>query len=77
MTRRNPDRIPALVPVPVEAEDFDASMAEFAHRAAATPGLSAHVRRLRNRNQDISRWLVLAVFVGAVVALVMVRYAVR
>jgi hypothetical protein len=32
---------------------------------------------LRNRNQGISRWLVFAIFLGAVVALAMVQFAVR
>jgi hypothetical protein len=52
-------------------------MEEYARQASTTPGLSAHVRQLRNRNQGISRWLVLAIFAGAVVALAMVQFAVR
>ena len=70
-------KAPVLVPETTETAAFDASMEDYAHRAGATPGLSAHVRQLRNRNQGISRWLVLAIFVGAVVALAMVQFAVR
>jgi hypothetical protein len=77
MTHKHPDRVSAQVTEPAETEAFDAAPEEYARRAAATPGLSAHVRQLRNRNQGISRWLVLALFAGAVVALAMVQFAVR
>jgi len=70
-------RAPVLVPETSETAAFDASMEDDARRAGATPGLPAHVRQLRNRNQGISRWLVFAIFLGAVVALAMVQFAVR
>jgi hypothetical protein len=71
------NRVPVFVRETAEAAAFDASMEEYASRFSATPGLSAHVRQLRNRNRGISRWLVLAIFVGAVVAFAMVQFAVR
>jgi hypothetical protein len=71
------NRVPVVVPETAETAAFDASMEEYAREVSATPGLSAHVRQLRNRNKGISRWLVLAIFVGAVVALAMVQFAVR
>jgi len=40
-------------------------------------GLSSHVGKLRRRNKGFSRWLALAVFTGAVVALVFVRFFIR
>jgi uncharacterized membrane protein YhaH (DUF805 family) len=69
------NRLPVLVPETAETAAFDTSMEEYASTFSATPGLSAHVRQLRNRG--ISRWLVLAIFVGAVVALAMVQFVVR
>ncbi len=39
---------------------------------AGDKGLSAHMRRLRRRHRGISRWLALAVIVGAAVALAFV-----
>jgi hypothetical protein len=77
MRHKNVDRVPELVPERVEMADFDATLLEYARQLPATPGLSAHVRQLRNRSQNISRWLVLAIFAGVVVALAMVQYAVR
>ena len=77
MTRNHPDRVSAQVTEPEETEEFDAALEEYARRAATTPGLSGHVRQLRNRNQGISRWLVLAIFAGAVVALATIQFAVR
>ena len=77
MTCNHPDRVSAQVTEPEETGAFDAALEEYARRAAATPGLSAHVRQLRNRKQGISRWLVLAIFAGAVVALAMVQFAVH
>lgn len=62
---------------PAATQEFDATVEGYARRTDAMPGLSARVRQLRNRNQGISRWLVLAIFAGAVVALVMVQFAVR
>lgn len=46
-------------------------------RAAAARGLSSHVRKLRKRNQGISRWLALAVLAGSAVALAMVQFAIH
>lgn len=40
-------------------------------------GLSWHVSKLRRQNKGVSRWLALAVFVGAVVALAFVRFFIR
>lgn len=70
-------RASVFVPETAETAAFDASMEDDARRAGATPGLSAHVQQSRNRNQGISRWLVFAIFLGAVVALAMVQFAVR
>ena len=70
-------RAPVFVPETAETAAFDASMEDDARRAGATPGLSAHVQQSRNRNLGISRWLVFAIFLGAVVALAMVQFAVR
>jgi type VI protein secretion system component VasF len=70
-------RASVFVPETAETAAFDASMEDDARRAGATPGLSAHVQQSRNRNLGISRWLVFAIFLGAVVALAMVQFAVR
>jgi hypothetical protein len=77
MTRQKRNRVSAFVAEPAETAEFDFTLEEYARRASATPGLSAHVRQLRNRNQGISRWLVLAIFAGAAVALALVQFAVR
>jgi hypothetical protein len=77
MTRHKFNRLPEFMAEPADTAEFDGTMEEYAQRADATPGLSGHVRQLRNRNQGISRWLVLAIFAGAVVALAMVQFAVR
>jgi hypothetical protein len=77
MKRHNPDRVSELPAEPAVTTGWDAVLEKFAHRIPAAPGLSAHVRQLRNRNQGISRWLVLAIFAGAVVALVMVQFAIH
>jgi len=77
MTQQKLNRVSEFVAESAETAVFDAAMEEYARRIPATPGLSAHVRQLRSRNKGISRWLVLAVFVGAVVALAMVQFAVR
>lgn len=39
--------------------------------------LSLHMRELRRRSDSAPRWLVLAVFMGAVVALAFVRFLAR
>jgi hypothetical protein len=70
-------QVSEVVTEPAEIAGFDADRDKSAHRIAAEPGLSAHVRQLRNRNRGISRWLVLAIFAGAVVALMMVQYAIH
>ncbi len=62
---------------PSEISEFDAYQEKSARRISGALGLSAHVRQLRNRNQGISRWLVLAIFAGAVVALMMVQFAIH
>jgi hypothetical protein len=77
MNRHNPDRVSELVTEPAEVAEFDANREKSARRISAEPGLSAHVRQLRNRNQGISHWLVLAIFAGAVVALMMVQFAIH
>jgi hypothetical protein len=77
MTRQKYNRVTEFVAEPADTTESDGTMEEYAHRADATTGLSGHVRQLRNRNQGISRWLVLAIFAGAVVALAMVQFAVR
>jgi hypothetical protein len=45
--------------------------------AIAGRSLSSHVRRLSKKNQGISRWLVLAILCGAIVAFAMIQVAVR
>jgi hypothetical protein len=77
MTRQNFNRVTDLVTEPADTAEFDGTTEEYAQRADATPELSGHVRQPRNRNQGISRWLVLAIFAGAVAALAMVQFAVR
>ena len=77
MTRQKFNRVTEIVAEPADTVEFDSTMEACARRADTMPGLSAHVRQLRNRNQGISRWLVLAIFAGAVVALAMVQFAVR
>ena len=77
MTGQKFNRVAEFVAEPAEMAEFDGPMEAYAQRAHATPGLSGHVRQLRNRNQGISNWLVLAIFAGAVVALAMVQFAVR
>lgn len=39
--------------------------------------LLAHMRRINKRNQGISRWLAVAVFVGAIVAFLFVSFLAR
>jgi hypothetical protein len=46
-------------------------------RRAAIQGLSGHVRQMQRRNEGISRWLLLAVLGGAIVAFAMVQLAIR
>jgi hypothetical protein len=77
MKRRNPDRVAGLVTEPAEIEGFDGYREKSAERISAEPSLSAHGRQLRIRNQGISRWLVLAIFAGAVVTLMMVQFAIH
>jgi type VI protein secretion system component VasF len=77
MTRQKFNRVPEFRAESADTAEFDGTMQVYAQRADAMPGLSSHVRQLRNRNRGISRWLVLAIFAGAVVALVMVQFAVR
>jgi hypothetical protein len=77
MKRHNPHPVSELVTGPAEIVEFDALREQSARNIYAAPGLSAHVRQLRNRNQGISRWLVLAIFAGAVVALMMVQFAIH
>jgi hypothetical protein len=77
MKRHNPDRVSGRVTEPAEIAGFDGYREKSANRISAEPGLSAHVRQLRVRNQGISRWLVLAIFAGAVVALMMVQFAIH
>jgi hypothetical protein len=77
MKHQKINRATEFVADPADTAEFDGTMEEYAQRADAAPGLSQHVRRLRNRNQGISRWLVLAIFAGVVVALAMVQFAVR
>ncbi len=66
-----------MVMEPAEIAGFDAYREQSARRFPGASGLSAHVRQLRHRNQGISRWLVLAIFAGAVVALMMIQYAIH
>jgi hypothetical protein len=77
MTHYDVDQVSGLVTEPDEMAEFDANREKSARRIPEEPGLSAHVRQLRNRNQGISRWLVLAIFAGAVVALMMVQFAIH
>jgi type VI protein secretion system component VasF len=77
MARQKYNRVTEFVAEAADTAEFDGTMQKYAQRADATPGLSGHVRQLRNRNRGISRWLVLAIFAGAVVALAMVQFAVR
>lgn len=46
-------------------------------RARTDTSLSAHMRRLRRRNQGISPWLAVAVLVGSVVALAVINFLAR
>jgi len=41
------------------------------------PGLTGQIERLRRRNQGASRWLALAVFTGAVAALLVINFLAR
>jgi hypothetical protein len=77
MTHQKSNRVPEFTAESADTAEFDPTIEEYAQRAHAVPGLSGHVRQLRNRNRGISRWLVLAIFAGAVVALAMVHFAVR
>jgi hypothetical protein len=77
MGRHNLDQVSEQVTGPSEMTGFDAVREQSARRISGELGLSAHVRQLRNRNQGISRWLVLAIFAGAVVALMMVQFAIH
>ena len=77
MTRQKFNRVPEFRAEYADTAEFDGTMEVYAQRVHAMPGLFSHVRQLRNRNRGISRWLVLAIFAGAVVALVMVQFAVR
>lgn len=43
----------------------------------ARNGLASHVRQLRRRSRDMSRWLALAVVTGSVVALAIIRFLSR
>jgi hypothetical protein len=77
MKRHDPDRVSQPLTEPAAVGGWDSPVEKSARSISATPGLSAHVRQLRNRNQGISRWLVLAIFAGAIVALVMVQFAIH
>jgi hypothetical protein len=77
MERNHPDRISEHLAEPAKIAGPDAVREKSARRISGAVGLSAHVRQLRNRNQGISRWLVLAIFAGAVVALIMVQFAIH
>jgi hypothetical protein len=77
MTRHEYNQVTEIVAESADRPEFDGTTDEITRRADRTPGLSAHVRQMRNRNQGVSRWLVLAIFAGAVVALAMVQFAVR
>ena len=77
MTHYDANQVSGLMTEPDEMAKFDANREKSARRSPAEPGLSAHVRQLRNRNQGISRWLVLAIFAGAVVALMLVQFAIH
>ena len=77
MERHNLDRVSELVTETSEIAGFDTPQEKSARRTAGAPGLSAHVRQLQNRNQGISRWLLLAIFAGAIVALMMVQFAIH
>jgi hypothetical protein len=46
------------------------------YRNNMPPGLSGHVRQLQRANRGISRWIVLALFGGVVVAFALVRLAI-
>lgn len=77
MTRQTVGRSSELVPGAGESAEFSSLLQEHARRTYRTPGLSAHVRRMRNWNQGVPRWLVLAIFSGVVVALAIVQFAIR
>ena len=77
MTHQRFNRVPEFTAESADTAEFDGTIEGYAQRAHAVPGLSGHVRQLRNRNRGISRWLVLAIFAGAVVALAIVHFAVR
>jgi hypothetical protein len=71
------NRVPEFTAESAGRPEFAGTIEQYAQRAPAVPGLSGHVRQLRNRNRGISRWLVLAIFAGAVAALALVQFAVR
>jgi hypothetical protein len=61
-----------------EIIDFAPPQPQVVEVAFETPNdLASHMRQLRRRNQGASRWLALAVFTGAVVALAFVRFLAR
>jgi len=77
MKQLNYDRGSRLATQPAPAAEFSALLKKYGRRTFETPGLSAHVRQLRNRRQGFSRWVVLAIFAGVVVALAMVQFAIH
>ena len=77
MTPQNIHRTSDLAAESATRAEFDYLLKKYGNKTTETPGLSAHVRKLRGRNQSVSHWLVLAIFAGAVVALAMVQFAIR
>jgi hypothetical protein len=65
-----------IVDAATAAELYSALPVSFGSRSSAAPGLSSHVRNLHRANHGISRWILFAVLVGAVVAFAIVRIAI-
>jgi hypothetical protein len=73
---RRQDRNSFSGPAAAPAAEILAMATQHVTRASATRGLSSHVRQSK-RNQEISRWLALAVLMGSLVALAMVQFAIH
>jgi hypothetical protein len=67
---------PEVVDAAAVAELYLALPAVRTSRNNMPLGLSRHVRQLQRANRGISRWIALALFGGAAVALALVRLAI-
>jgi hypothetical protein len=66
---------PEVVDATAAAELYLALPASRPFRKNMPVGLSGHVRQLQRANRGMSRWIVLALFGGVVVAFALVRLA--